>query len=251
MQMLQSVQRNNSTSDMMSAETLADYGLGTIECSECGNTGWINEVVTLPSGYREIVSHECRCMKTRRSYRSMKKAGLAGVVDLYTFDRYKADTKLRRAVKDAAQKYTTTDEGWFFIGGQSGSGKTHICTAIVWDLVQRGSELLYMLWRDDGGRLKAGRNEREWFEEAIKKYRQIPLLYIDDFWKGTVTEADINLAFEILNARYNDPSLRTVISSELSIEKILSIDEAVGGRIVERARGFICKAPEENFRLRN
>ena len=66
-----------------------------------------------------------------------------------------------------------------------------------------------------------------------------------------MTDADINLAFEILNARYNDPMLRTVISSELPVEKILAIDEAVGGRIVERARGFICKAPPENYRLLN
>lgn len=247
--MVKTARKNGLMSNTMSDNSLEAYGLGAIDCQLCGNTGWINEVVTTPSGYWDIVSHECQCMKTRRSYRSMKKAGLVGIIDRYTLDRYISDTEHRRSVKDAARRYIEASEGWFFIGGQSGSGKTHICTAISWELVKQGCEMLYMIWRDDVVRLKGGRNEREWFDHEIKKFKTAPLLFVDDFWKGGVTDADVNIAFEILNARYNDPQLRTVISSELTVEKILAIDEAVGGRIVERARGFICKAPDENYRL--
>jgi len=235
---------------MMSPECLEDFGLGSVDCPHCGNTGMVNEIVTLPSGYRDIVSHECECMKLRRSYRTMRQAGLDGLINTCTLDRYTTEDARAKSVKDAAQRFIDAKEGWFFIGGQVGSGKTHICTAVCWELVNRGNELIYFLWRDKANSLKAGRNEREWFEKEIQKYQRIPLLYLDDFWKGTITEADINLAFEIINARYNNPQLRTVISSELPIEKILSIDEAVGSRIVERARGFVCLAPDENYRLR-
>ena len=250
MQAFKNNMRSDSQACMMSAERLDDFGLGAVDCPRCGNTGMVNEIVTLASGFRDIVSHECSCMKMRRSYRTMKQAGLDGLIDTCTLDRYTAENVRAKNVKEAAQRFIDASEGWFFIGGQVGSGKTHICTAISWELVNRGNELIYFLWRDKASSLKAGRNERQWFEKEIEKYQRIPLLYLDDFWKGTITEADINLAFEIINARYNNPQLRTVISSELPIEKILSIDEAVGSRIVERARGFVCLAPDENYRLR-
>lgn len=248
--MFQNVLQSGLQASTMSTGSLDDFGLGMVDCPECGNTGTIVEKVILPSGYIDILTHECQCMKKRRSLRTMNRAGLSGVIDLYTFDRYSdADQKCSR-VKEAAKRFVEEKDGWFYIGGQSGSGKTHICTAISWELVQKGTELFYMLWRDHAAKLKAGRNDREWFESEMRKLKDVPLLYIDDFWKGAVTDADIGLAFEILNARYNRPHLRTVISSELPIEQILSIDEAVGGRIVERARGFIVKAPDTNFRLK-
>ena len=69
--------------------------------------------------------------------------------------------------------------------------------------------------------------------------------------KGGHTDADIRLAFEILNSRYNDSQLRTIISSELTLFEILGLDEAVGGRIYERSKGFVLEAPRENWRLKH
>ena len=116
--------------------------------------------------------------------------------------------------------------------------------------MERFSEIRFMQWRDDSTALKQGVKEREWYEAETRKYKQVPVLYIDDFFKGGVTDADIKLAYEILNARYNNEPLRTIISSEMSLEEIGKIDEAISGRIYERARGFILKAPDENYRLR-
>ena len=89
------------------------------------------------------------------------------------------------------------------------------------------------------------------YKETVDKLIRVPVLYIDDFFKGTVSDADINLAFQILNGRYNDSKKRTIISTELSMEQIFSRDEAIGGRIFERSRGFIVNAPDENFRMRS
>ena len=41
-----------------------------------------------------------------------------------------------------------------------------------------------------------------------------------------------------------------MISSETDLERITALDEAVGGRIYERSRGFAVMAPPENWRLR-
>jgi ATP-binding cassette subfamily B protein len=90
---------------------------------------------------------------------------------------------------------------------------------------------------------------RESYEAELKRYKTVSVLHIDDFLKGSVSEADLRLAFDLLNARYNRPSLRSVISSERSLSEILALDEAIGGRICERAAGFLVKAPAENYRL--
>ena len=86
------------------------------------------------------------------------------------------------------------------------------------------------------------------------------MLYIDDLFKTGKDKydavvkpsvADINYAFEIINYRYNNPKLLTIISSELSEEELLDIDEAIGGRIYERAKTFtIAKNRDRNYRIR-
>jgi DNA replication protein DnaC len=61
----------------------------------------------------------------------------------------------------------------------------------------------------------------------------------------------VNVAFEIINYRYNNPNLLTIISSELSEDELLDVDEAIGGRIYERARTFsIAKDRKRNYRIR-
>ena len=86
--------------------------------------------------------------------------------------------------------------------------------------------------------------------EPLERLKRIPVLYIDDFFKGSANEADVRLAFEIINARYNDSHLRTIFSSEINFEGLEEIDEAVCGRIYERSKGYRLAAPKENYRLR-
>lgn len=241
------MQANNSTSTTTCAETLEDYGLGGVDCELCGNTG---RLIEKGLGLLELHVHECVCMKKRRFLRSLRKAGLEDMARRYTLDSFVADTDHGRRVKEAAERFILSDTGWFFIAGQSGSGKTHVCTAICSYLVEQGRDLYFMPWRDESAELKALITDMDRYKHRMDKLKAVPILYIDDFLKGKVSEADVNLAFEILNARYNDTRLRTVLSSERSINEILGIDEAIGGRIFERAKGFVILAPDENWRLK-
>lgn len=228
-------------------ETLDDFGLGGIDCPECNNTG---QLIEKGEGTLEIHVRECPCMRKRRSLRSLRKAGMEDMAKRYTLDNYETASQKHQKVKEAAQKFIEANEGWFYIAGQPGSGKTHICTAICTGLMERSKEISFMPWRDDSTAIKARITDQEWYESKVKQLKQVPVLYIDDFMKGGMTDADLRLAFEILNARYNDASLRTVISSELTLDKILEADEALGSRIYERSRGFNVKAPDINWRLR-
>lgn len=229
-------------------DPLAEYGLGRdlFDCPECENTGRL--IRQDADGC--LFGRECSCMVRRYSLRRIKRSGLEDAIKRYTFDNYQTPDEKRTAIKDAAVRFCADNSGWFFIAGQSGSGKSHVCTAIFGALVDRGHNVRYMRWRDESTKLKAAVNDAEDYDQQIKPLTNVPVLYIDDFLKGDVTAADLKLAFTILDARYSDARLRTIISTERSLQEIMELDEAIGGRIVERSRGYIVQAPGENWRTR-
>ena len=219
--------------------------LDNMDCPFCGNRGYIvhyHDDGTKSAGY-------CTCMKRRRSNRSLKKAGLDGLASRYTFAGYKTETQQHERILDKAKEFTARDEGFFIITGCPGSGKTHICTAICTELCGKGSELKYFLWRKHAAEIKSLITDAAAYKSALEKCRDVDVLYIDDFFKGTVSAADIDLAFSIINDRYNSTGKHTIISTEKSVSELLAIDEAIGSRIVERAKGFILQAPKKNYRL--
>ena len=230
---------------MTYTEPLNDFDLGGIHCELCNDKGYI--LRTDENGI--MWSRECSCMKRRRTERNIRKSGVSDMLQRYTFDSFITDTPIRERIKEIAKKFAESDKGWLIVSGRSGSGKSHICVATCGAMIERGEEMKYFSWRDDSVHLKALLNTPE-YKEEIDKLIKVPLLYIDDFLKGTISDADINLAFQILNGRYNDSKKRTIISTELDMKEIFKRDEAVAGRIYERSRGFIISAPDENFRMR-
>lgn len=245
MDYLQILKKVQSTSTLpTTTESLEDYDLGGVDCDKCNNTG---HIITVKDG--EVFVKECECMNTRRSMRRIRKSGMADMLSRYTFATYEAEDAERAKLKRRAAMFVEDDTGWLYISGQSGSGKTHLCTAICSSLIERGKNVYYMKWRDESRHLKALMNTDE-IDDALERLKRIPVLYIDDFFKGGSNDADVRIAFEILNSRYNDTSLRTIISSEYGLGEICQIDEALGSRIYERSKGYRLKAPQENWRLK-
>lgn len=222
-----------------------------IDCPICKNKGYIMK--RNADGYKTL--YPCKCMTGRRSRTLIRKSGLGKLLALYTMDTYKCTTTWQSNIKALALKYADHEfkDHWFYMGGAVGSGKTHICTAIVSLLIELGIEVKYMLWRDDIAKIKASAFG-DGSSDMIQKWKEVPALYIDDFFKSDAkpTAADINLAFEILNYRYNN-NLPTLISSEYDIDIILSIDEAIGSRIFQMCGDYcltVSKGPEKNIRMK-
>ena len=224
------------------------------DCPICLNKGQLQYVVD-ENGMPQTWTRPCKCASTRATIRRMGRSGLKDIIRDYTFEK-----PWQQTIKATAQEYAKNLQGWFFIGGQSGSGKTHICTAICREALLRGQEVRYMLWRDEITRIKSVANLADEYEAAIGPYKGAEILYIDDLFKTgrspdgheqRPTSADVNAAFEILNFRYNS-KLPTIISSECTISDLLEIDEAVAGRIVEVAvKAISLKADRSrNYRLR-
>ena len=206
-------------------------------CDICKNKGYTFFAKEVNGMYAEYAT-ECKCMKTRRVINKLQRSGLKNIIKDYTFDKYKADELWQKTIKQIAIKFVKDEESpWFFIGGQSGCGKTHICTAIAAYYLKRNKSVRYMLWRDEIVKIKALVNDDEAYSRAIGDLKTAEVLYIDDLFKmgkdanGKVqfpTVADINIAFEILNYRYNNRNLITIISSERRILSTLTKQSAAG-----------------------
>ncbi|MBE6908555.1 MAG: hypothetical protein E7474_02960 [Ruminococcaceae bacterium] len=220
------------------------------DCPKCLNRG-------IMWGVREndeVYTCECECMVQRRNLERLKRSGLEDAVKRYTFDSWKTPDRWQEKAKTLAQQYARERQGWFITYGHVGSGKTHLCTAICAELLNVGMDTLYMLWRDVAVQAKAAIMDDEAYTKIVSPLKRVKVLYIDDLFKvgkgKPPTEGDVNLAFEIINNRYNDSSKLTIISTELSMEDLLDIDEAVGSRIYERSKGFrLSFEKKPNWRL--
>lgn len=232
------------------------------ECKLCKNRGYIAKLVDYGNERYSHCIADCRCVDIRNSIMRMKRSGLKDIIKDYTFDKFEDTEDWQKHIKAVAVNYAEDPQGWFFLGGQSGAGKTHLCTAICREFLLSGRRVRYMLWRDDIVKLKAAVTDSEEYSRLITPYKTVDVLYIDDLFKtGNAadnlpqkpTAADINVAFEIINYRYNNPSLLTIISSELTEDELIDIDEATGGRIYERAKKNavnIAKNRERNYRIK-
>ena len=215
------------------------------KCPKCHDTGYII-LQKVP-----LIVEECECHIRKRNLKRLERAGLRELAERCTFESFKTSEPWQEKAKAAALAYLSSPKGaWFFLCGRSGSGKTHLCTAICKELIDRGKEVFYMKWREEAPELKALVKEPSLYRERIRKLSEVPVLYIDDFFKGSVTEADINLAYQLLNERYN-ARRRTIISSERSIEGIGELDEAIAGRIFELSRDYCFMTANVNYRMQN
>ena len=236
------------------------------DCPKCLNRGMFHSLVEDGPFAGEIRFRECSCMARRRSELFREKSGLSELLERYTLENWQCREQWQANLRRTVEEYAQNREGWLYISGRPGTGKTHICTALCALLLNQGLSTRYMLWRDVSVRAKAVVNDEEAYQEIVSPLKRATVLYIDDFFKmgkmrdrsgqRTVAEptvGDVNLAFEIINARYNDARLLTIFSSEMRLDpEILDIDEGLGSRIAQRTNGRnFDLSDKQNWRLMN
>lgn len=208
----------------------------------------------------EISWKNCNCISIRGSLMRAKNSGLADELGRCKISTFNAVEPWQQDAKAKAAAYSKNPDGWLYMCGQVGGGKTHLCTAIVGKLIHKGMDAKYMRWKDDAAELKAKINDHE-YQGLIEPFLYADVLYIDDFLKtgrGENTQAkrpstgDLNLAFQIINNRYGGKKT-TIISSEHTIDELISYDEAVGSRIYEMSSKNCIMIPidiQNNYRMK-
>lgn len=221
------------------------------KCEECNNVGYIYCKDT------NTVGKECQCRIKRLNKERLERSGLADKVEKCTFDNFIATSSIQKEMKEKALNYIKNIDQcpWFYIGGQTGVGKTHICTAISNYLINnKAYSLKYVKANKIIADLKANVMD---YENRLKIYEGLmycKVLYIDDLFKTkNATDADIRILFDIIDDR-DTSNLITIISSEKTLRELGEIDEAIAGRIRERTKEDytinIARNMNLNYRLR-
>lgn len=236
------------------------------DCRKCKNRGYI---AVVSDGYQLL--KECECMKIRKSRANIAQSGLSDALASMTFDRYVCTEPWQTRAKATAMHYANKQDGrWLYMAGQSGAGKTHLCTAVCGVLLERGLSVRYEMWR-------ILYREMQRFDTRDRKFQQLSecdVLYIDDFLKSAAIKSEegksdgekanqkaqpdkdvqreLNIAFEIINERYARKK-PTIISSEIHLSDLFGLDAALAGRIRERCGGFVAQISngnDRNYRLK-
>ena len=230
-----------------------------IECSKCLNRGFINIVQKLSNGVEVTAYQECECTIPRKSYKTAKESCMGDLLS-YRLRDFKATEEFQVYMKEKAKQYILeADKEWFLALGQSGSGKTMICASICNQRMtqydkerEKFREVKYMIWNEFVDKIKRMNYDSDrdvYFDEFAKA----EILYIDDFLKGRYTETDLSYAYRLINHRYNN-NLTTIITSEMFLNELIDIDEAIGGRMKEKAGTYLVQIRRDrnrNYRLKD
>lgn len=226
-----------------------DGTLSGYHCTICRNRG---RIAWHENG--ELKMSECKCIKIRDNLDRIRVSGLGNLLRECKFQTYEVSESWQEKMKSAAIEFAKSDAVGLFFGGQSGCGKTHLCTAVVGYKIKQGMSARYLTWREDSPVLKSMVNDPE-YTVLMSDYKRTDCLYIDDLFKksehGTITDADVKLAFELIDYRARN-HLCTIISTELTESELLDVDEALAGRIRRMSKGYRMVIPKDrrkNYRL--
>lgn len=225
------------------------------DCPICKNKG---ERMVIKDGVKYYA--ECGCMNVRRSIANMHRSGLGELLNEKKFSNYKQTEEWQKGIVNKAQNFLESNSNGFLFCGQSGIGKTHICTAISRELLRKGIPLKYMQWVDESKKIKQAIKDESKYADLVNELKTVQALYIDDFFKSKKpSDADISLAIEIINARYNlsqtskNKRYITIISTEWNVKQLNDFDNALCGRLCEMAeKDFILSVygEDKNYRMK-
>jgi len=156
-------------------------------------------------------------------------------MSLSTFSpRTDAQAKILSRVKKYVENFKniSTKGSCIVLYGPPGTGKTHLAVGIGVAITKKGHSVHYERLYDLTRRIKAtyskGATDSE--KEIIDRLKEFDLLILDEVGLKDMTETEITLTYEIIDARYEDVK-PTIIVSNLC-EKALQ--DNLGDRTIDR-----------------
>jgi len=230
--------RNTELCEKRKAELLRlgypeDYTEIKYTCPDCSDTGYVG-------------GRACKCLRELLITENIKSSGIGRLIERQSFDnfdveRYKDDkeiyerTKQNLAVaKDFAENFGKNEVTTLLFVGKTGTGKTHISTAIAKAVIEKGFEVLYdstqnVLAAFEYDRFKSGFVDKE---PRSDKYLECDLLILDDLGTEVINQFTVSCIYNLINTRQNR-GLATVISTNLSAEELArKYNDRIYSRIV-------------------
>ena len=219
-------------------------------CKKCNDTGFIT--------YPDKKSQMCSCLKQKLINISYNKSNLNNLqkenfnnfnlkkfsnkVDIKKYNMNLSPQENIKAIKNACLDFINTfdnpDTKNLLFTGNTGLGKTYMSNCIANELLNKGKTVLYQtapllletIIDNKFNKYKTSENN-DFYNQVLTS----DLLIIDDLGTESLNSVKLSELFTIINSRslnLNNKITKTLISTNLSIEKIFSIyEERIGSRI--------------------
>ena len=197
-----------------------DYTAPQYTCKICSDSGY-----TLDGAM-------CSCMKELLRLESIKASGIGRLIEKQSFENFdiswycQGDERDRmeynfKRTKSFAENFAPGNGKNLLLIGKTGTGKTHLSTAIAKTVIEKGFSVLYdstqnILSAFEADKFRSPRDESEFKSD---KYLETDLLILDDLGAEFTTQFAVSCLYNLLNTRYNR-GLSTVISTNLSDEEL-------------------------------
>ncbi|MBO5907961.1 MAG: ATP-binding protein [Clostridia bacterium] len=210
-----------------------DYTEVKYHCKKCSDTGYIDGVKM------------CKCLKEELIKATIASSGIGDLISEQSFDNFdlslyeegterdRMTANLARA-KQYARDFSKKRSNLLFVG-TTGTGKTHLSTAIAREVIHMGYDVLYdsihnIVSDFEADKFKSGYGQ---LEQKSEKYLECDLLIIDDLGTEFSNQFTVSCIYNLLNTRQNHGKA-TIISTNLSPEELSAKYE---GRIYSRLVG--------------
>ena len=197
-----------------------------IDCPLCLNRGTIAVMDEDGENYHLEI---CKCKKDHEVVRNARNSGLGRYLGM-TGDDFKTDLPFQKSMRKKAALFMQDHKGhWFAALGTNGTGKTTLTVIMANKFLRNGNKVIYKSWPE-----LARECDVDFYKDkgVFEEVQKCEILLIDDFLKSNTNDRYMQIAYEILNHRYNH-ELTTLISCEKTIQQITKLDPAIGSRIAE------------------
>lgn len=210
--------------------------------------------------WKDTYSKQCECVKRKKIARLMAASGITEEFEMLLFGNFITDGK-PQMIKDAYEcaveyfkdfeKVRRERANSIALLGQPGSGKTHLLIAIMNNLIKKKSVYcMYFPYVEGMSDLK---DDFDQLETKLDAMRKADVLFIDDLFKPVkgqprATDWQVEQIQSVVNYRYlNHKPL--LISSELTTDELLDIDEALGSRIHQMCKYYTVNIKGDRMEL--
>lgn len=226
----------------------------TYRCPKCQDHGAI--IVKDEDGYETTTF--CECYHAKRSAIAKERNGIARLFKTKTLRNFRSNTEEQKLAKKQARKYLTNfSTESLIVCGHVGRGKTHIAVAVAAELEKKDIRVMFMDYAEMIQKLEELKGFSQ--NDYLSRIKNAKLLVIDDLLKTGYTEWNgayklktlhKEIVYKIINYRYNNKK-PMIVMTELNIEKMLLIDEAIGSRLITMAGDNTIEfaGDNDNYRL--
>lgn len=252
-------QENTPTGRKLSSNEQAP----TDKCSDCGvlvASQWHPEVRLLgclPAGWKSpLTDGLCSdCFQKRldamhrdsiaRQEEKMRQQWIAALGGIKAFETFLLDNRIPRI--DVPEWFPK--ENALYIYGTTGSGKSHLATAIARAVAKNPTDVIITKPMGIFRRIRSCDGAR--YEiEAIERYIHAPVLVIDDLGISSDTAFSAQTIYEIIEGRDMHRNLGLIVTSNLSMDELASKmgDDRIASRLSGMCKTFRVTGPDRRRR---